>query len=126
MIPAIRPLIFIPVIIILLSPTFVSGETAQDWLMKIQYAAGKQNYIGVFVYRHSNQLESMRIIHQVKDGKIRERIISLNGVPREIIRVDNVVWRYLPDKKNHYHKREEARQKIISSFITSDNQQTVG
>ncbi len=117
MIPAIRPLIFIPVTIILLLPKVVSGETAQDWLMKIQYAAGKQNYVGVFVYRHSNQMESMRIIHQVKNGKIRERIISLNGVPREIIRADNVVWRYLPDKKTIILSEKKFDKKSFPALL---------
>ena len=117
MIPVIRPLIFIPVTIVLLSPTVVSGATAQDWLMKIQYAAGKQNYIGVFVYRHSNQLESMRIIHQVKNGKIRERIISLNGAPREIIRVDNVVWRYFPDKKTIILSERKLDKKSFPALL---------
>jgi len=44
------------------------------------------NYRGDFVYLHDNQLESMRISHYTDENGEKERLISLNGEAREVIR----------------------------------------
>lgn len=80
------------------------GETepvgAIDWLVKISSAARRLDYEGIFVYLHGNQLETMRIVHKTSGGRSRERLVSLNGAPREIIRDDKTVFCYLPDEKS--------------------------
>ena len=59
------------------------------------------NFDGVFVYRQGDKLEAtMRIIHRVSDGRVRERLVSLNGAPREIIRTDREIQCYLPDENS--------------------------
>jgi sigma-E factor negative regulatory protein RseB len=73
----------------------VAADRAQDWLMKIGEAAHRLNYDGTFVYLHGQQLESLRIVHRVEDGRERERLVSLNGAPREIVRDDRRVVCYL-------------------------------
>ena len=72
-----------------------SGNEAIDWVQKMSRAMQELSYKGRFVYQHNNQLESMSILH-VNDAKgKRERLISLNGEAREILR-DNAnltcVW----------------------------------
>lgn len=76
-----------------------AGDDASSWLMKMRDASQSLNYDGVFVYVYSGKLEAMRVVHQVKDGILRERIYSMNGAPREVIRDDKRVWCYVPDKK---------------------------
>ncbi|MCC6705949.1 MAG: MucB/RseB C-terminal domain-containing protein [Gammaproteobacteria bacterium] len=44
------------------------------------------SYDGVFVYQRGDQLESMRLIHRYADDVESERLISLSGPAREVIR----------------------------------------
>lgn len=73
-------------------------ESATDWLMKMSRAAQTLNYRGHFVYHHDGQMEAMEIVHQVSEGKVRERLLSLNGAEREIIRNNEEIRCYLPDE----------------------------
>jgi sigma-E factor negative regulatory protein RseB len=71
------------------------ANEAMDWVQKMSMAMQELSYKGRFVYLHSDQLESMSILH-INDGQgRRERLVSLNGEAREILR-DNInitcVW----------------------------------
>lgn len=46
----------------------------------------KINYQGAFVFMHNGQLHSMKIVHGVVNGEMKERLTSLSGEPREIVR----------------------------------------
>jgi sigma-E factor negative regulatory protein RseB len=80
-------------------PVFAATE-AQDWLMRIHRAAERLNYEGTFVYQHGAQLETMRIFHRADKGVVKERLVSLTGPAREVIRTDEEVRCYLPDQKS--------------------------
>lgn len=75
----------------------LAEDAAHGWLMKMNHAARTLNYLGTFVYQNNGQLEAMRIIHKVDGATTRERLVSLNGAPREIIRTEREVVCYLPD-----------------------------
>ena len=77
-----------------------AAEDAYAWLLKINQAARTLNYEGTFVYQNGGQLETMRILHRVKDGTIEERLVSLTGPAREVIRTNDEVRCYLPDQKS--------------------------
>lgn len=49
-------------------------------------ATRRLNYEGVFVYQRGDQVESMRLIHRYADGVEAERLVSLSGPAREVIR----------------------------------------
>jgi len=49
-------------------------------------AAAGLNYEGIFVYRRGGQMETIRIIHRVSDTGEQERLTSLNGAAREVLR----------------------------------------
>lgn len=84
---------------------------AEDWLARINQAARALNYDGVFVYVHGGQVEAMRVVHVVGPDGVRERLVSLNGEAREVIRDDQQVWCYLPKKKMgvHEYRHDEAQ-----------------
>ncbi len=63
-----------------------SAEQARDLLEKMSSATHNLNYDGVFVYSRGNQLDSMRIIHKVDEKGEVERLISLTGANREVVR----------------------------------------
>ena len=74
---------------------FVSGflyaEATQDasyLLERMAESSKKLSFQGEFVYQQGAQLETLSIIHQAEDQKRpeRERILYLDGAPREVMR----------------------------------------
>lgn len=53
------------------------------------------NYDISFVYIRDGKIEPMRLIHALDDGRERERLVHLNGQPREVIREDDTITAYL-------------------------------
>ncbi len=84
---------------------------AQALFARMHQAGRSLDYEGTFVYQHGDQLESLRIVHKAGTGGVRERLVSLNGAPREIIRTDSEVRCYLPDENAVLieHRRAENR-----------------
>ncbi len=72
---------------------------ALSWLQRIHAASQNISYTGTFVYRSGDQAETLRIIHSVGRHGTRERLETLDGRPREIVRSDDEVTCYLPDIK---------------------------
>jgi len=70
---------------------------ALAWLQRIHTATEKLSYTGTFVYRSGDQSETSRIIHIVGRNGTRERLETLDGQRREILRSGNEVKCYLPD-----------------------------
>ena len=65
------------------------GMTAMDWIQKMSGAMQGLSYQGRFVYLQDNNLESMSITHINDADGVRERLLSLNGEAREILRDNN-------------------------------------
>jgi sigma-E factor negative regulatory protein RseB len=97
--------------LLLFTPSVHAADDARAWLMKMNQAAHSLNYSGSFIYQHGDQIESMRILRKVQGGLVRERLVSLNGAAREVIRTDQEVRCYLPDENTVVveHRRAEAR-----------------
>ena len=75
-------------------------EDVEKWLAKMHNAAHMINYDGLFVYGQNNEMTSMQIIHSVDKNGEFERLISLDGSGREVIRSGDTVTCILPDKKS--------------------------
>jgi len=75
-----------------------SPEEARQWLERMSEALATRNYEGLFTHSTATQSESMRIVHRVEDGYSLERLVSLDGSGREIIRTREEVHVYLPDR----------------------------
>jgi sigma-E factor negative regulatory protein RseB len=74
-------------------------ETRQ-WLDRMISAAHHLNYEGTFIYQHSGHLQTMQIVHSADEKGERERLISLSGPSREVIRDQDTVTCILPDNKS--------------------------
>ena len=72
----------------------------EKWLAKMHNAAHMLNYDGIFVYGQNNELSSMQIIHGVDENGEVERLISLDGSGREVIRSGDTVTCVLPDRNS--------------------------
>jgi sigma-E factor negative regulatory protein RseB len=101
------------VLLLLLAAAVVpaqAGNAARQWLDAMSEALQNLNYDGTFVYLHDGKLEAMRIIHQ-RDGEgEKERLVSLTGSAREVIRDNQSVTCILPDSKSVMVGRSGPRQ----------------
>ncbi|MBF8268964.1 MAG: hypothetical protein HW411_1445 [Gammaproteobacteria bacterium] len=78
----------------------IDGLSPQQLVQQMSRATHELNYDGIFIYRHGRQLNTMRLIHQNgSDGEV-ERLVSLTGHPREIIRNNKSVTCIFPDNKS--------------------------
>ena len=69
-------------------------------LEKMAAASRKVNYSGTFVFNHGGQSETSRIAHFVNPaGGVLERLETLDGPAREVIRTNDQVSCYLPGTK---------------------------
>ena len=69
---------------------------AMSWLQRIHAATDKLSYAGTFVYRNGQQSETSRIFHSVEAQGVRERLETLDGQRREVVRNGDEVKCYLP------------------------------
>lgn len=69
------------------------------WLQRASKAAETLSYSGTFVYRSGNRIETSRIHHLTGQGKQHEKLETLDGSPREVIRQDDEVSCYLPENR---------------------------
>ena len=63
----------------------VSAEVS-DLLLNMNRAFAEQDYDGVFTYISGDEVSSIRVVHKVVGGEQRERLVHMNGAPREILR----------------------------------------
>lgn len=70
---------------------------AQALFEKMTAATRALNYDGVFVYSRGNHTDSMRLIHRADASGEQQRLISLSGPAREVIRDNQTVTCIYPD-----------------------------
>jgi sigma-E factor negative regulatory protein RseB len=66
-------------------------------LQRMDVAAKQLNYDGVFSYRTGKTMQAIRIIHRANQQGEIERLISLNGVAREVIRNNEMMTCIYPE-----------------------------
>lgn len=71
-------------------------EQAQRWLERMAESVNGLSYRGTFVYQHEGRMETMRLVRRTDGDDERERLYSLSGPPREILRDNEKVTCYLP------------------------------
>jgi sigma-E factor negative regulatory protein RseB len=77
---------------------------ALAWLERIARVARQLNYSGTFVYQHGDQVETSRITHYFDRTGEYEKLETLDGPKREIIRTNNEILIY--DAEHRVVKRE--------------------
>lgn len=76
-----------------------ADDSPGDWLKRMTDALASLDYQGLFTHSTGTQSETMRIVHSVRDGRSTERLVSLDGSGREIVRTPEEVHLYLPDRR---------------------------
>ena len=93
-------------------------DRVRVWLERVQAAGSRHSYDGTFVYVRGDEVSTMRLIHSVRDGRMRERLISLDGNGREVIRTDDLVTCILPDRKAVVVEKARPKGDFPPSFPT--------
>lgn len=99
----------LPVLLAVSGQVF-SRDTARHWLNEMSSALQSLNYDGTFVYLHDGKLETMRIVHQTGEHGEMERLVSLTGSPREVLRDDRAVTCIMADSKSVTVGQRRPRQ----------------
>lgn len=91
---------------VLMQPALAAGNSTSPaadpgvvLLQKVQAAARKLDYSGVYTYQQGAMMVSSRVVHIVDGTGERERIEMLDGAPREYIRHNEVTQCLIPEKK---------------------------
>lgn len=78
---------------------------ALTWLQRIANAARQLNYSGIFVYQHGDQVETSRITHYVDRTGEYEKLETLDGPKREIVRSNDEILSF--DAEHKVVRREK-------------------
>jgi sigma-E factor negative regulatory protein RseB len=79
-------------------PSFAADDP-RIWLEKMNQALATRNYDGTFFHlSQDGRVETMRIVHRVRAGRVTERLQSLDGSGREFVRNNDELTCYLPDQ----------------------------
>ncbi len=79
-------------------------------LRQMETAARALNYSGTFVYKHGGQIETSRIWHLTDASGDYERLETLDGPPREIVRTNEEVTCFYPGVKKAKVEKWAARR----------------
>lgn len=89
-------------------------ESPVATLDAMRTALRERTYRGIVAYTKENQVENMEVIHAVINGVEREKVVSLNGPMREVVRVGKTVQCFLPGSKSII---TESQHGDLSSFV---------
>ncbi len=97
-----------------------AATDALAWLERIHAATKKLSYSGVFIYQQGAQWETSRIARSVPaTGLPQERMMALDGSPREIIRANDEVRCYLPGANTIKVERMASERTLLPIVPTS-------
>lgn len=77
----------------------VTAGEIEQLFEQVAEAARVTSYRGTIVYHTNGATETSRIAHRWRDGREQERIESLDGLRRELVRINGELRCYLPDQK---------------------------
>ena len=110
-----RPFLALAPLIALALPAHGGDREARVWLERMSETLANRNYEGRFFHLRGSRSETLRIIHRVDKGKVSERLVSLDGSGREIIRNEAEVICYLPDKRTVLVEKRADDSSLITT-----------
>jgi sigma-E factor negative regulatory protein RseB len=93
-----------------------AAEDAREWLEKMSHALATRNYDGTFFHLSDGRVETMRIVHRVRAGRVTERLLSLDGSGREFVRNNDELTCYLPDQHTVLVEPRQDRGPFLGSL----------
>ena len=111
---------------LLLAATVTAAQDATtplDLLDRMNEAIRQLDYEGRFVVQSAERLDAMYIVHRVDQGAEKERVVSLTGKPREIIRSDEAVVCRLPGKDGQINVGVRSNRRSFSPLRGASGEQ---
>jgi len=97
-----------------------ADEQSLALLKRMNQAASNLDFDGVFLHANENSIETLRVIRKIQNGKVLERLYSLNGNPREVIRDAERVWCFMPERKMGHVGMRADKQTGSPGFMASN------
>lgn len=76
-----------------------ASQDAMTWLHRMSQASRTMNYSGLFVYESGGRTESSRITHVVDASGQQERLETMDGGSREVVRQNDEVQTFFPKER---------------------------
>ncbi len=89
---------------------------AQYLLNAMSQASHELNYDGIFIYRKGEQIDTMRLVHKVGEDGEHERLVSLSGTAREVIRDQESVRCVFPNNRQVFVGKFRIEELISSRW----------
>jgi sigma-E factor negative regulatory protein RseB len=93
-----------------------AADDSREWLEKMNQALATRNYDGTFFHLSQGRVETMRIVHRFKAGRVTERLLSLDGSGREFVRNNDELTCYLPDQRTVLVEPRQDRGPFLGSL----------
>jgi len=106
----------------LAAPVAHADRDALEWLKRIHVATQKLSYTGTFVYRSGEMSETSRVVHVVGRNGTQERLETLDGHAREIVRSGDEVKCYLPESMT-VKVDKQTDHRVFPSFLPESLQE---
>ena len=94
-------------------------QSARTLINNMSNAVRTLNYDGVFIYQRGGKMNTLRLIHKADENGEIERLISLTGAAREVIRNKHSVTCYFPDDQAVMVEKSRPRQLLSSQLPQS-------
>lgn len=102
------------------SDNTLNRRDATAWLNKIHRAAQRENYVGTLIYQRGSVMHASRIQHYSDlVNNEYERLETLDGKPREVLRQNDVVRSLIPEAKLVVVEKQEAKDRFPALLATS-------
>ncbi|MCB1916530.1 MAG: MucB/RseB C-terminal domain-containing protein [Rhodocyclaceae bacterium] len=98
----------------------VAEEDAMAWIGRIYTAGQKLSYSGVIVYQSGRRSETSRIVHVFAGDHELEKLESLDGSPRQVIRTRDQVRCYLPRQRTLIVDQAGSSRGFPSRLVASE------
>jgi sigma-E factor negative regulatory protein RseB len=92
------------------------ADDPREWLEKMNRALATRNYDGTFFHLSDGHVETMRIVHRVRAGRVTERLLSVDGSGREFVRNNDELTCYLPDQHTVLVEPRQDRGPFLGSL----------
>ncbi len=97
-------------------------EQGVSLLGRIPRAAQQENYEGVFVYQRGTFAQSSRIVHYATRGGEYESLESLDGKPRKLLRHDDDLYTFVPERHLCIVERRQNRDAFPALLSETEQQ----
>src|SRR5690625_4689555 len=90
-------------------------DSVRNWLDRMSRAVETLDYKGTLVHVHNGQVDTLKIVHRADDSGVRQRIYSIDGARREVIRSGDSVRCFFPGDIKTIHVIKLAGRIVIVS-----------